>query len=62
VTARIDRTEFAMPARRSGVTLTEEEITTLHEGDGFFERLVADLDRPADAELEPALIFMPEIR
>lgn len=57
----IDKAEFAVLARRSGVPLSDEEIALLYEGYGWFERFVADLDRPADARAEPALIFAPEI-
>ena len=33
----------------------------LYEGYGWFERIVADLDRPTDASAEPALVFAPEM-
>jgi hypothetical protein len=56
----IDKTTFAVLARRSGVPLTDDEITTLYEGYGLLEQIVAELDRPVDAALEPALIFVPE--
>lgn len=58
---RIDEEEFALLARRSGVRLSDDDIAVLYEGYGWFERLVADLDRPVDARAEPALVFMPEI-
>jgi hypothetical protein len=61
VTPGISKAEFAVLARRSGVPLTEAEITTLYEGYGLLQRLVADLDRPADAAVEPALTFRPEL-
>jgi hypothetical protein len=57
----IDKIEFAALARRSGVPLTDEDIATLYEGYGWFEQLVADIGRPTDAAVEPALIFVPEI-
>ena len=60
MTVCADKAEFAVLARRTGVPLTEEEIAALYVGYGFLERLVADLDRPEDAALEPALIFVPE--
>ena len=56
----IEMSEFAVLVRRSGVVLTDEDIATLYEGYGWFELLVADLDRPTDAAMEPALIFVPE--
>ena len=58
---RIDKAEFALLARRSGVRLNDDDISALHEGYGWFERLVADLDRPVDARTEPVLVFAPEI-
>jgi hypothetical protein len=57
----IDQNEFAVLARRSGVPLSDAEIATLYEGYVWFEQLVADVDRPADVAVEPALIFVPEI-
>jgi hypothetical protein len=60
VTPSIDKAAFAVLARRSGVPLTDEDIATLYEGYYWFEQLVADLDRPADAAAEPALVFRPE--
>lgn len=57
----MDKAEFALLARRSGVRLSDDDIAVLHEGYGWFERLVADLDRPVDARAEPALVFAPEI-
>ena len=57
----IDQAEFAVLARRSGVPLSEEDIAVLYEGYGWLERLVLELDRPADAAVEPVLVFAPEI-
>jgi hypothetical protein len=54
-----DRDVFAARARASGVPLTEQEIDTLFEGYGLLQRLVAELDRPVDVGLEPALVFKP---
>ena len=57
----IGKAEFALMARRSGVPLSDDDIDTLYEGYGWFERLVLDLDRPADARAAPALVFTPQI-
>lgn len=51
--------EFAVLARRSGVPLTDAEVEILLEGYVLIEQLRADLDRPADAAVEPALVFAP---
>ena len=56
----IDKAEFAVLARRSGVLLSDNDIIVLYEGYRWFARLVAELDRPVDAHVEPALVFMPE--
>lgn len=55
----IEKALFAARARESGVPLTDEEIDTLFVGYGLLQRLVAELDRPADAVLEPAPVFRP---
>jgi hypothetical protein len=55
----VEKTVFAARARESGVPLTDEEIDNLFEGYGLLQRLVAELDRPADVALEPALVFKP---
>ena len=57
----IGLTEFAVLARRSGVPLSDGDIVVLYEGYGWLERLVVELDRPADAAIEPVLVFVPEI-
>jgi hypothetical protein len=59
--SNIDKSEFAVLARRSGVPLTDEDIAALYEGYGWFEQLVADLERPADVEVESALTFVSAI-
>ena len=56
----IDEATFAVLARRSGVPLNEGQTATLLEGYRLFAKLVADLERPTDAKVEPALIFVPE--
>lgn len=56
----VDEVAFAVSVRRSGVSLDDRDIATLFEGYRLFTRLIADLERPADAKLEPALIFRPE--
>jgi hypothetical protein len=55
----VEKMVFAARARESGVPLTDEEIDNLFEGYGLLQRLVAELDRPADVALEPALVFKP---
>ena len=57
----IDKREFAARARRGGVPLSDDDITRLYEGYGWFERLVVDLGRPTDPRDEPAPVFTPEI-
>lgn len=57
--ASVGKAVFAARARESGVPLTDDEIENLFEGYGLLQRLVAELDRPADAALEPALVFTP---
>lgn len=50
-----------MLARRSGVTLSEEDIVSLYEGFGLLEQLVAELGPLTDAKVDPALVFTPEV-
>lgn len=62
MTPSIDKAAFAILVRQSGVAFSDAEITTLYEGYGYLERLVADLGQPGDAASEPALIFRPDAR
>ena len=55
----MEKLVFAARARECGVPLTDQEIDTLFEGYGLLQRLVAELDRPIDVALEPALVFRP---
>ena len=59
MTLGIEKDVFAARARESGVPLTDEEIDTLFEGYGLLQHLVAELDRPTNVALEPALVFKP---
>lgn len=56
---RIDKAEFAVLARRCGAPLSNEEIDRLYEGFLLLQRILAELDRPADVRAEPALLFTP---
>jgi hypothetical protein len=57
---RNDEAEFAVLARRSGVALSDDDIAMLYEGYVLLQRTVADLARPADAQTEPALVFVAQ--
>ena len=54
--------EFAMMARRTGLPLSAEQVTTLYEAYGWVEAMVATLHRDRPRETEPAVIFVPETR
>lgn len=54
------RADFAVLARRSGVSLCDEDVAILHEGYGLIEALLADAHPPAEVTAEPALVFTPQ--
>lgn len=59
---KISRTDFEAQARRAGLTLSNAQITTLHEAFAHIERMVESIRQPARGrEPEPALTFTPDM-
>ncbi len=60
--ARTSRQDFEALVRRAGVTLSEAQLATIHEGWSYVEPM---LDRirthGRDRAAEPAHVFRPEI-
>jgi len=60
MTPRITRSDFAALARRTGIALSEEQISALYEAEGWVEAMLDTLHRPRAPAIEPAHIFDPE--
>jgi hypothetical protein len=60
-TPTVTREEFAILAKRAGLTLSEAQQATLHDVYGHLEAMLARLRGPADRArgAEPAHVFVP---
>ncbi len=58
----ISEAEFAVLARRTGLTLSPEQVSSLYEAYGWMEDMGERLRTPRGREAEPALTFTTEIK
>jgi hypothetical protein len=54
----ISEAEFAILAKRAGLTLTDAQCAALYGGYGYVEAMVALVRTPRGREAEPAHIFV----
>ena len=58
----MDKAEFSALVDRTGLTLTQDQKSTLFQAWPLFEAMVARATPPMPREDEPAVIFQPEVR
>jgi hypothetical protein len=58
----LDREEFSALVDQSGLTLTDEQKSTLFAAYPMFQAMVARATPPMPREAEPSVIFVPEVR
>ena len=61
-TPPIDEAELNVMLIRAGLALTPDQVRAILPGAEIFRRMIARVNTPLPVEIEPAHIFIPEVR
>ncbi|MEJ0018633.1 MAG: hypothetical protein WDN25_19155 [Acetobacteraceae bacterium] len=59
---KVSETEFDAMVKQTGLPLSKEQTATLYDAYWMIEDMIARITTPMPIEIEPAHVFIPEVR